>query len=126
MMQQRRLLILCLALLGLPLASCADRPDRLLLGKWQAVSATAAGDSLALDPAEVGFVFTPNNRYTYRSTLRHAEAGTFRYVPGYLFATDTTRAGEERVVAIDKLTEDSLVIRMKADTTFKVLTFLRD
>lgn len=105
---------------------CGEREDVLLLGDWQATQILEAGDSLQLDPAEVGFTFRPDNRYAYRSTLRYNEAGTWRYDHGFLYALDTTSAnGEERVVAVEKLTQDSLVLRMRADTAVRWVTLLR-
>jgi hypothetical protein len=123
MTQLRYAIILVLALL---ICCCGEREDAHLLGGWQATQVLQRGDSLLLDPAEVGFSFLPNNRYTYRSTLRYQEAGTWRYDNGFLFAQDTTRvAVAERIVAVEKLTSDSLVLRMRADTTERVMTLLK-
>jgi hypothetical protein len=119
--------LLTLSLLLLLASSCGEREDLLLLGSWQAVSVLEAGDSLRLDPTEVGFDFAANNRYNFRSTLRYTEAGTWRYADGFLFARDTTRpANEERVVAVEQLTADSLAIRMLADGKERELLFLRE
>jgi len=108
------------------LCSCGEREDLLLLGEWQATSVLEEGDSLKLDPTQVGFVFPPDNRYTYRSTLKYVEAGTWRYAEGFLYAQDTTQAGaEERIVAVEKLTRDSLEIRMLAGDKERELVFLR-
>ncbi|SER39966.1 hypothetical protein [Neolewinella agarilytica] len=116
---------LTLLVILLCLAACG-REDELLLGDWQAVSVTENGDSLRLNPAEIGFTFRPDNRYTFRSTLRYQEAGTWRYDHGYLFARDTTQPeNPERVVAIDKMTPDSLMLRMKADTAERYVLLLR-
>lgn len=102
------------------------RDDQLLLGSWQATSVTEAGDSVRLDPTEVGFTFRPDNRYSFRSTLRYEEAGTWAYQEGFLRATDTTQATRpERIVAVDKLTLDSLVLRMNGDTAERVVVLLR-
>ncbi|WP_020567450.1 hypothetical protein [Neolewinella persica] len=115
-----------LLVLVLLLCHCGEREDVRLLGKWQATQVLQRGDSLLLDPAEVGFSFLPNNRYAYRSTLRYQEAGTWRYDNGFLFAQDTTRAAAtERIVAVEKLTSDSLVLRMRADTTEQVMILLK-
>jgi hypothetical protein len=123
MTQLRYATLLVLALL---LFRCGEREDARLLGKWQATQVLQRGDSLLLDPAEVGFSFLPNNRYAYRSTLRYEEAGTWRFDNGFLFAQDTTRAAvAERIVAVEKLTSDSLVLRMRADTTERVMTLLK-
>jgi hypothetical protein len=115
-----------LLVLALLFFCCGEREDAQLLGKWEASQVLQQGDSLLLDPAEVGFSFLPDNRYSYRSTLRYQEAGTWRYDNGFLFAQDTTRAGAtERIVAIEKLTADSLVLRMRADTAEQIMTLLK-
>jgi len=106
--------------------ACGEREDQLLLGEWQATQVLEAGDSLKLNPAEVGFLFRPDNRYTFRSTLRYEEAGTWRYTEGFLMAQDTTRPNTpERVVAVEKLTPDSLEIRMLSDGKERWLTLLK-
>ncbi len=107
--------------------ACGDREDRLLLGEWQATQVLEEGDSLKLDPTQVGFLFRPDNRYTFRSTLRYEEAGTWRYTEGFLMAQDTTRADSpERVVAVEKLTPDSLELRMLSEGKERWITLLRE
>lgn len=114
-------LLLSGALAVFLLCACG-RDDQLLLGSWEATSVTEAGDSVRLDPAEVGFTFRPDNRYLFRSTLRYEEAGTWTYQDGFLRAVDTTQTGKpERVVAVEKLTPDSLVIRMNGDSAERVV-----
>lgn len=108
------------------LVGCSSREDELLLGQWRAARVTENGDSLRLDPREITFDFRPDNRYTFTSTLRYREAGTWRYDNRYLFAQDTTQPeNPERVVYIEILTLDSLVMRMKADTAERLVTLLR-
>ena len=102
------------------------REDNLLLGEWQGALVTEDGDSLRLDPREITFAFTPDNRYTFTSTLRYREAGTWRFDSGYLFAQDTTQpSNPERIVAVEILTIDSLVLRMQADTAQRLVYLLR-
>ncbi|MFT5016552.1 MAG: hypothetical protein ACJA0J_001852 [Bdellovibrionota bacterium] len=118
--------ILTLTLLTVLFLSCSEREDKLLLGEWQATEVLESGDSLKLDPAQVGFLFRPDNRYTFRSTLRYEEAGTWRYSKGLLMAQDTTRENSlERVVAVEKLTIDSLEIRMLSDGEEQWLILLK-
>lgn len=106
--------------------SCGDGKAKLLLGDWKAVSITEAGDSMRLNTTEVGFSFAPEGIYNYRSTLRYQEAGRYRYENGFLFAQDTTSTGAaERIVAIDKLTQDTMVMRMQQDTVERVMVFLK-
>ena len=104
---------------------CASE-DKLLVGDWQAVSITENGDSLRLNPEEIGFTFQDDNRCSFRSTLRYSEAGRWRYDHGFLFATDTTHPDlPERIVAIDRLTIDSLILRMRADSSERRVVLLR-
>lgn len=118
--------ILTLVLFAVLFLSCGEREDKLLIGEWQATQVLESGDSLKLDPAQVGFLFRPDNRYTFRSTLRYEEAGTWRYSEGFLMAQDTTRENSpERVVAVEKLTVDSLEIRMLADGKERLVTLLK-
>jgi hypothetical protein len=113
-------------LLPLLLLACSEREDRLLLGEWRGRLVTENGDSLRLDPREITFDFREDNRYDFTSTLRYSEAGTWRYDDGYLFARDTTQpTNPERVVAIERLTTDSLVIRMQADSSQRLVYLLR-
>ncbi|MGB3800905.1 MAG: hypothetical protein WA952_13905 [Lewinella sp.] len=115
-------LFVCFSLL---LLQCAEEED-LLIGQWQGALVTENGDSLKLNPREITFDFREDDRYTFTSTLRYQEAGTYRAEEGYLFAQDTTQpTNPERVVAIEKLTVDSLIIRMNADTAQRLVTLLR-
>jgi hypothetical protein len=105
--------------------SC-EREDRLLLGSWKASSVTEAGDSVRLDPAQINFDFTPDNRYTFQSTLKYKEAGTWTFNQDVLTANDTTRTNTpQRVVAVDKLTLDSLVLRMNGEAAERTVVLLR-
>ena len=116
----------CALLFCLLTAGCRPDEGALLLGSWDGLSITERGDSLRLDPTEVSFTFYENDRYEFRSTLKYQEAGTYRYEAGYLIANDTTQPDSpQRVVAVDKLTVDSLVIRMRADTAERVLVLGR-
>ena len=124
-MVDRFLLLLLLSLTCL-LAACAEDPALPLIGSWQAVAVTENGDSLRLDPAQVGFDFTADRRYRFRSTLKYTEAGTWRYDRGFLLANDTTRADSpERVVEIEKLNQDSLGIRMMNGSAERRMLLLR-
>lgn len=118
-------LALPLLLFSLLLLHCSQDDD-LLYGEWRASLVTEDGDSLKLDPREITFDFRADNRYDFTSTLRYQEAGTWRYDDGYLFAQDTTQpTNPERVVAVEKLTLDTLILRMKADSAERLVTLLR-
>ena len=119
-------ILLPLLFLSFLFLHCETEDDHLLVGEWQGRLVTEDGDSLRLDPQEITFAFRPDNRYAFTSTLRYREAGTWRYEDGYLFAQDTTQpSNEERVVSVEILTVDSLVIRMQSDTSERIVTLLR-
>ena len=108
------------------LTACSERQDDQLIGTWRAVDIRENGDSLKLDPTEINFEFTPDNRYRYRSTLNYTEAGTWKYENGYLYARDTTGHGAgDYIVAVDLLRPDSLLLRMKADSAERKVLLLR-
>jgi hypothetical protein len=97
------------------------------MGSWTAVDVQEKGDSMRLNPQEVGFVFLPNGRYAYHSTLNYREAGTYRLQDDFLVAKDTTRTNtKERVVAIDRLTSDSLFLRMLEGKVERSMLLLKD
>ena len=106
--------------------ACGDNDADLLHGRWRASSVTENGDSLALDPREITFAFTPDGRYEFTSTLGYAEAGTWELRDGLLLAQDTTQPDTpERVVSVETLTADSLVMRMRADSAERYVYLLR-
>lgn len=108
------------------LASCGNGDKALLYGEWRADRITQNGDSMRLDPAEVGFIFNENGTYVYHATLGYREAGRFRYDNGYLFAQDTTQPElPERVAAIDHLTMDTLLLLMRLDTAEREMMLIK-
>lgn len=108
------------------LLSGCQNDQALLYGEWQASSITEAGDSMRLNTDEVRFHFQEDGVYKYYSTLGYQEAGHYRYERKYLFAKDTTQpTGQERVVAIDYLTEDSLIMRMQQDSLTRIMILER-
>ncbi|MEL6141006.1 MAG: hypothetical protein AAFU67_05260 [Bacteroidota bacterium] len=119
----RALLFLsCCFTLGLVLLGSCSNEQELLFGNWQATAITEEGDSMRLNVEEVGFTFHPNGIYQYRSTLRYREAGRYRYENSYLFARDTTQPNSaERIVAIEYLTVDSLIMRMRQDSLERIM-----
>ncbi|MEM7573064.1 MAG: lipocalin family protein [Bacteroidota bacterium] len=109
------------------IAACGGTQDELLQGQWRGVSATQAGDSLQLDANEIFFQFGEDGIYHYQSTLNYQEAGTYRLQQGILYATDTVhREQTERVVAIDRLNEDSLTIRWRRAGAEQLITLVRE
>ncbi|RME96631.1 MAG: hypothetical protein D6772_11685 [Bacteroidetes bacterium] len=113
--------IAILFLLG-SLLSCGPYSKEDLAGEWQAISLIEEGDSLAVNLADIGFTFTPDGGYTFRSTLNYVEAGTYRLDGPFLFSTDTTRpVQQEKAVKIISLTPDSLQLQMQEKGKTRIL-----
>lgn len=107
------------------LTACGSEPNH-IVGDWTAVDVREDGDSMRLVPDQVGFTFTEDGRYQYRSTLKYREAGHYRIEADRLIATDTTQAqAQERVTQILLLKPDSLRLRMRQDSTLRTILLLR-
>lgn len=104
------------------LSACGPNIPPELPGRWQGVELTQAGDSVAVDPADIQFFFTDGGRYFFQSTLNYREAGRFRVQDSLLVTLDTTRQAREKAVQIKKLSLDSLVIRMLENKEERLLT----
>lgn len=116
------LLTLGLGAVVLGLSACGPNIPPELPGRWQGVALTEAGDSVAVDPAEVEFTFTDGGRYFFQSTLNYREAGHFRMQDSLLITLDTTRQAREKAVQIRRLTLDTLIIRMLENERERLLT----
>jgi hypothetical protein len=108
------------------LVACNPGSEKEILGKWQAFSILEESDSLAVDPAEVGFEFRADQRYSYHSTLNYREEGLFEIRGEYLFTRDTTRADAgEKAVRIERLEADTLVLGMDEAGKARTLSLVK-
>ena len=106
--------------------SCTNNAERELLGSWRAFDIREEGDSLAVDPAEVGFEFRADQRYSYHSTLNYIEQGVFEIRGEYLVTRDTTRADAgEKAVRIERFEADTLVLGMDEAGKARTLSLVR-
>ena len=107
-------------------SACSNRAENELVGHWQGVELTEEGEPLNLDPGEIRFEFFPNNRYSFSSTLKYQEAGTFRVQTQHLFTKDTIHAGAtDKAVRIVQLEVDTLLLEMKDQEKTRMLKLLR-
>ncbi|PSR14887.1 MAG: hypothetical protein DA408_05475 [Bacteroidetes bacterium] len=103
--------LLLLYLLG---TACAPYTKSDLAGKWQVLSLTEDGDSLAVDLALINFQFSEDGYYHFNSTLNYEESGTYRLNGPFLYSTDTLDSPHrEKAVKIVLLRNDSLVLKME-------------
>lgn len=118
-----------LVFISLPLLLVACQPygNGDLAGEWRAVHLVEGHDSVAIDLSTVGFSFTAEGDYTFRSTLDYHEAGTYRLDGPYLFTTDTVnQLSTEKAVEIQQLANDSLVLLMNEAGRDRVLVLERE
>lgn len=115
-----------LGILAMALAACGPYQKKDLIGKWQAVSVLEEGKPLPVNVEEITFAFYPNAGYTFTSTLRYRESGTFS-IDGHLLSTlDTLNANaREKVVEIQKASRDSLFFSMKDNGKNRLLVLKR-
>lgn len=94
--------------------SACDAVDKgHIIGQWKAVSVEEDGEELAIDPAEIKFVFGSDDSYQYFSTLNYREAGSYYVEGNYLYTTDTLNQGSmEKAVEIIEMSTDSLHLKM--------------
>ncbi len=105
-----------LILMSLFLVGCANMQEQKLVGNWQATSLMEDGMPIPVPPSEVGFEFSPNGYYHFRSTLNYKEAGNFSVSNSLLYTLDTlNEASTEKSVQILDLTQDSLFLKMNAE-----------
>lgn len=109
-----RYILISLTFLSFFSCDTNQRKMNLIDGEWQGTLLLEQGDSVPIDPAELGFTFDQEDRtYTYHSTLNHREAGDFYIQTKYLFTVDTLKANPlEKSVEILKLNADSLHLKM--------------
>ena len=111
-----------LSLLALAVLACGPYQKKDLIGKWQGVSVLEEGKPLDLDAGEITFAFYPNAGYTFTSTLKYQEAGTFSIEGHLLYTRDTLHGNaEEKAVLIKNASRDSLVFSMKENGKDRLL-----
>ena len=122
-----RLLLISLISLGLYACNGNQRKLNLLEGEWQGTLLLEEGDSVAIDPAELGFSFQQDEKtYTYRSTLNYKEAGSYYIQTKYLFTKDTLEAAsKEKGVEILELSADSLHLKMIEEGKERIMKLVK-
>lgn len=121
--------LLLISLIALVLSACNgnQRKLNLLEGEWQGTLLLEEGDSVAIDPAELGFSFQQDEKiYNYRSTLNYQEAGSYYIQTKYLFTRDTLQpTSREKGVEILKLSGDSLHLKMMEQGKERIMKLVK-
>jgi hypothetical protein len=107
------------------LCACKQEKDpktELLIGKWKGSTWLIAGKASDFDASEVRFEFKADD--TYEAAFgAQAEKGKFHLKDGKLY---TTAQGKiEKMVALPKLTKDSIVMDMNRAGQSEVLYLLK-
>lgn len=106
--------------------SCTSVEKDLILGKWQAVSVTEKGVELNIPTEDVQLNFLTSTTYTYQSTLRYRESGSYHLDNKYLYTIDTlNQASKQKAVEILLLSEDSLHLKMMEANEERVLKMVK-
>ncbi len=110
------------AVLFLGWMACQPSQEQLLCGKWQAFETLENDMPLKVDHSAIGFEFNDDGYYQFTSTLGYRESGRFSIKGDMLYTLDTVnKASSEKGVQIEKLTCDSLFLRMEADGNERIL-----
>lgn len=113
--------------IGLVLLGCNINPmEQKIVGNWQAIEVTEQDSVLTLPLAEVKMRFSKDKKYTFESTLNYKEAGTYQLQNNMLFLKDTTPNNiPKKVIKINYLANDSLIVEMKATTNTRLLKLVK-
>jgi len=120
-----RFIVFCLFLLA-GFSACQSDRTAPLQGNWQGTLLLEAQDSVPIDPALLQFSFTEGGRYSFTSTLNQREAGTYRLQGDLLYTRDTlSNQTKEKVVRLEFVAPDSLVMNMQQGEQARVLYLVR-
>ncbi|MBK8196121.1 MAG: hypothetical protein IPK76_24080 [Lewinellaceae bacterium] len=108
------------------LCTSCNVDTQLLSGTWKAVSFYQNGKTVQVPLDSVELSFAENGQYSFRSVGFYKEEGPYRASGKYLFLTDmTAKPPREHTLSVLFLSNDSLKIGMKKDTSEQVLFFQR-
>jgi len=113
-------------LLGiLYLTGCSNPYETQIIGDWTATKITEEGEELNVDAQEVQLSLKTNGDYSYNSTLKYKEAGSWFLDENLLFTNDTVHKAGQKAVMILSVQEDTLVIKMEEKGKERLLTLTK-
>lgn len=116
-----------IVLLSFLILGCTSVEKEQVMGSWQAVEITEDGEPLGVNPQEIKLTFRAPDRYSYQSTLKYREAGTFDMDNKYLYTIDTIhQASSRKAVEILLISEDSLHLKMMENGQERVLKMVKE
>ena len=84
-----------------------------MIGHWQGESATVGGKEIAGKFENIHLDLEQNGSYQYNATDGYLERGSYRIDGNYFFTSDTLNKKPEKMIAIDKVNGEKLVLKMK-------------
>ncbi len=84
-----------------------------IVGQWQGESATVNGVEINANFANILMDLGANGAYQYKATDNYIERGMYRIDGKFFITIDTLNKKLDKMVEIEKLTSDHLVLKMK-------------
>jgi glyoxylate utilization-related uncharacterized protein len=98
------------AFLLIPFLSCTKNN---IVGQWQGESATVNGAEINANFANILMELGENGAYQYKATDNYIERGMYRVDGKFFITIDTLNKKLDKMVEIEQLTTDRLVLKMK-------------
>lgn len=84
-----------------------------IIGHWQGETAAIAGKEITGKFQNIHLNLDQNGTYEYNATDGYLERGWYRIDGNYFFTRDTLNKKAEKMIEIDNLNEEKMVLKMK-------------
>lgn len=84
-----------------------------VIGQWQGETATVAGQEVSGKFQNIHLSLDENGTYEYTATDGYLERGWYRIDGNFLFVSDTLNKKQEKMIFIDDIKSEKLVLKMK-------------
>ena len=84
-----------------------------MIGHWQGESATVGGHEISGKFENIHLNLEQNGFYEYNATDGYLERGSYRVDGNFFFTSDTLNKKTEKMIAIEKVNGEKLVLKMK-------------
>lgn len=109
------------------MTSCKNEKERAIVGKWNAAKLVECDNVVPMNNTAVNLEFMSNGNYVFNSTLNVHEEGEFYIKKNHLYTKDKLREkAVEKIVKIQELAGDTLVLEMNYKGKEQWLTLVRD
>ena len=110
----------------LTFVACQTNEPSPIIGQWEAIALTEETVPLEVEMSQIKFDFRANGQYDFHSTLNYREAGNYKIQSNYLLTTDTLHAtAHEKMVKIESIQNDTLVLLMKKENKERKIKLIR-